>query len=52
MKKTNVREQILAIAESFIQTQGYNAFSFRDIAEAVGIKTQHTLSLFYEGGAG
>lgn len=39
MKKTNVREQILTTAESLIQTQGYNAFSFRDIAEAVGIKT-------------
>jgi TetR/AcrR family transcriptional repressor of nem operon len=32
-------EQILTVAETLIQTKGYNAFSYRDIAEQVGIKT-------------
>ncbi len=39
MTKTNVQDNILDIAENLIQTQGYNAFSFRDIAAAAGIKT-------------
>lgn len=37
-KQTNYA-QILAVAESLIQSKGYNAFSYRDIAEIVGIKT-------------
>ena len=37
--KTNVHKQILDMAEMLIQTQGYNAFSFRHIAKIIGIKT-------------
>lgn len=39
MNKSQVYDNILDIAETLIQTQGYNAFSFRDIAAAIGIKT-------------
>lgn len=39
MNKSPVYDNILDIAETLIQTQGYNAFSFRDIAAAIGIKT-------------
>jgi TetR/AcrR family transcriptional repressor of nem operon len=39
MKPIDTRQQILDVAESLIQTRGYNAFSYRDIAELVGIKT-------------
>lgn len=39
MNKINAYDQILDVAESLIQTQGYNGFSFRDIAATVGIKT-------------
>jgi TetR/AcrR family transcriptional repressor of nem operon len=39
MNKSQVYDNILDIAETLIQTQGYNAFSFRDIAKAIGIKT-------------
>ena len=39
MMKQSINEQILQVAESLIQTKGYNAFSYRDIAEAVGVKT-------------
>lgn len=39
MNKSQVYDKILDIAETLIQTQGYNAFSFRDIAEAINIKT-------------
>lgn len=39
MNTLNASEAILNIAETLIQTKGYNAFSFRDIALAVGIKT-------------
>lgn len=33
------RTQILDLAQSLIQTQGYNAFSFKDLAQGVGIRT-------------
>ena len=33
------RDDILDIAERFIQRRGYNAFSYADIAEELGIKT-------------
>lgn len=36
---TDMQERILQCAENFIQTKGYNAFSYRDIANIVGIKT-------------
>src|SRR3990167_1104380 len=39
MNKSPVYDNILDIAETLIQTQGYNAFTFREIAEAAGIKT-------------
>jgi TetR/AcrR family transcriptional repressor of nem operon len=39
MKKHDVYQQILEVAENFTQTKGYNAFSYRDIAEQVGVKT-------------
>jgi TetR/AcrR family transcriptional repressor of nem operon len=35
----DTKEQILAIGRSVVQSQGYNALSFRDIAKAVGIKS-------------
>ncbi|WP_131782860.1 TetR/AcrR family transcriptional regulator [Legionella gresilensis] len=39
MKLTTMQEKILNTAESLIQKMGYNAFSYRDIAQVVGIKT-------------
>ena len=32
-------DEILNIAQDFIQTKGYNGFSYRDIAAAIGIKS-------------
>ncbi len=32
-------QEIISIAQSLIQNRGYNGFSFRDVAEAVGIKS-------------
>src|SRR3989338_2345686 len=39
MSNFSAFDKILDIAEALIQTQGYNAFSFRDIAKAINIKT-------------
>lgn len=39
MDKINVNENILTVAQALIQSKGYNAFSFRDIALAIGIRT-------------
>lgn len=39
MTKTDMYQKILIVAEGLIQTQGYNAFSYRDIANQVGVKT-------------
>lgn len=39
MKLTTMQEKILNTAESLIQQMGYNAFSYKDIALVVGIKT-------------
>ncbi|CDZ77194.1 putative HTH-type transcriptional regulator YxaF [Legionella massiliensis] len=39
MKLTLMQEKILNTAESLIQKLGYNAFSYKDIALTVGIKT-------------
>jgi TetR/AcrR family transcriptional regulator, transcriptional repressor for nem operon len=39
MDKTTISDKILDIATTLIQTRGYNAFSFRDIANTIGIKT-------------
>ena len=32
-------DEILAVAQDLIQTRGYNGFSYRDIAAAIGIKS-------------
>ena len=37
--KNATKTKIMDTAEGFIVQGGYNAFSFRDIAEAVGIKS-------------
>ncbi|MCW4630327.1 MULTISPECIES: TetR/AcrR family transcriptional regulator [Marinomonas] len=39
IEKNDTKTNILDAAERFIVQGGYNAFSFRDIAEAVGIKS-------------
>jgi len=39
MKKQDIPKKIIKAAETFIQTRGYNAFSYRDIALEVGVKT-------------
>lgn len=38
MKKINAYEQILDIAEELVQKRGFNAFSYADIAEKIGLK--------------
>jgi len=35
----NTREQLLALAQKLIRTRGYHGFSYRDLAEMVGVKT-------------
>lgn len=37
--KTDMREALLAAGRAAVQAGGYNALSFRDLAEAVGIKS-------------
>ncbi len=39
MNLIDVNQKILETAETLIQTKGYNAFSYRDIATIVGVKT-------------
>ncbi len=39
MNTTPVETSILDIAQELAQTRGYNAFSYRDISEVIGIKT-------------
>ena len=39
MKKHDIYQQILDVAENLTQTQGYNAFSYKDISALVGVKT-------------
>ena len=39
MMNKNSHTRILDVAEHFMQTMGYNAFSYHDIAKKVGIKT-------------
>lgn len=36
---TSRAEEILVVAQDFIQTRGYNGFSYRDIAATIGIKS-------------
>lgn len=35
----DTRDKLLATATEFVQSRGYNAFSYRDLAERVGIRT-------------
>jgi TetR/AcrR family transcriptional regulator, transcriptional repressor for nem operon len=35
--RSNTAEQILDLAESLIQSRGYNSFSYQDISEALGV---------------
>ncbi|NVJ99197.1 MAG: TetR/AcrR family transcriptional regulator [Alphaproteobacteria bacterium] len=35
----STKDKILDAAENFIRTQGFNSFSFRDVAAAIGIKS-------------
>ncbi len=37
-QKSDTAEQILDLAETLIQTRGYNAFSYQDIADSLGIR--------------
>jgi TetR/AcrR family transcriptional regulator, transcriptional repressor for nem operon len=39
MDKNTVREALLEHAQTLLMTRGYNAFSYRDLAERVGVKT-------------
>lgn len=39
MSNADTREQIMAIARLMVQANGYSALSFRDIANAVGVKS-------------
>ena len=37
-QRSDTAEQILDLAETLIQTRGYSAFSYRDIADSLGIR--------------
>lgn len=39
MELNDTAHTILEVAQEFVQTRGYNAFSYRDISERIGIKT-------------
>jgi TetR/AcrR family transcriptional repressor of nem operon len=39
MKTSSVREQLLEHASVLMRRRGYNGFSYRDLAELVGVKT-------------
>ncbi len=39
MRRTNTREHLLDAAQELVQTRGYNAFSYRDLALQIGIRT-------------
>lgn len=39
MKPENTRQQIVEHAQRLIQERGYNGFSYRDLADLIGIKT-------------
>ena len=35
----DTRDKLMDLAEELLQTVGYNAFSFHDLADRIGIKT-------------
>jgi len=37
-QRSDTAEQILDLAETLIQTRGYSAFSYQDIADSLGIR--------------
>lgn len=39
MGNKSVLNQILDLAQSLVQSRGYNAMSYRDLADAIGVKT-------------
>jgi len=39
ISRIDIYKHILTVAEGLIQSQGYNTFSYRDIANQVGVKT-------------
>ena len=39
MNTNPIHTQLLDVAQALVQTRGFNAMSFRDLADAVGIKT-------------
>ena len=39
MSASTTQDSILDVAQKLVQTRGYNAFSFRDVAERVGIRS-------------
>lgn len=39
MAKTGTAEQLLDLAQKLVQERGFNAFSYRDLADSIGIKT-------------
>lgn len=45
---STTRDQILDCAQGLIQTRGYNGFSFRDIANDIGIKSS-SIHYYYPG---
>ncbi|BDI29643.1 TetR family transcriptional regulator [Capsulimonas corticalis] len=38
MADKDTREAVLDLAQQFVQTRGYNGFSYRDLAERIGIR--------------
>jgi hypothetical protein len=52
-QRSDTAEQILDLAETLIQTCGYSAFSYQDIADSLGIrKSRHPLSFPLEDRSG
>jgi TetR/AcrR family transcriptional repressor of nem operon len=39
MSDRDTRRELLDLAETLVRTRGYNGFSYRDLAERIGIKT-------------
>lgn len=39
MSDRDTRKELLDLAETLVRTRGYNGFSYRDLAERIGIKT-------------